>query len=258
MAETAEQNDEQISKALLAKVEGDYLLAQALFENYTNGYYRLHGFRSVPEYLRERFKDQEQDSAARMHARSFQRLIREYKLAREIPEFREAFDLISRSNRRLIAQVITPENAIDWIEKAKKLKYRELEELISSTPGVEKDEITAIRRLRLYPGQLAVFEQAIELAGKLLEAEGSPAKGPEGQRVELIAAEFISTYGTTDGFKPHVACECPRCGKFVSLTRRPQDDLADGEHKALVLECSACHAVIVMKAVHGHDDQDQD
>ena len=46
------------------------------------------------------------------------RLIREYRISREIPLFRENFDRISRSNRRLIAQILTVENADEWIEAA--------------------------------------------------------------------------------------------------------------------------------------------
>jgi hypothetical protein len=61
-----EENDAAIATALTAKSESDYKLAEALFENYKRGYYRLQGFRSVAEYLRERWRGTEQDQAARL------------------------------------------------------------------------------------------------------------------------------------------------------------------------------------------------
>jgi len=246
---TPEENEEAISRALSVKTETDYALAEALFENYTNGYYRLHGYRSVPEFLREHFRGKEQDYAGRMHARGFQRLIREFKLAKEIPAFKAAFDQISRSNRRLIAQVITPENASDWIERALTLTYRELEDLITAAPTEAKAETMVTKRLRLYPGQLEVLERALAVAGKLVEADGADPNGPEGPKLELVCLEFISTYGTVDGFKPVTTAECVGCGRFSALKRLPEMDLPDGDGKAIVFECGACRAMLVMKKV---------
>ena len=137
---TAEELDQGIAELLARKAEGDYVLAELLFAFWKNQGYRLLGFRSIAMYLRERFRGQEQDHAARMHSRGFQRLIREFRLAQEIPLFREAFDSISRSNRRLIAQVITKDNAAEWIANAKNLNYRELEELIVKLSSEKKND----------------------------------------------------------------------------------------------------------------------
>lgn len=244
---TPEQNELAISQALLAKVESDYVLAEALFENYINGYYRLLGYRSVPEFLREHFRDKEQDRTARLHARAFQRLIREYRLTREIPAFRAVFDKISRSNRRLIAQVLTPENAAEWIERALTLTYRDLEELTKTTPAHSKPEELVTKRFKLYPGQLELLERALAAAAKLIEGEGADPHGPDGPKMELLCQEFIATYG--DGFKPFTACECVGCGRFTVLQRCPTLDIPDGEGKAIVFECTHCHATLVMKKV---------
>ena len=131
----------------------------------------------MSEFLREHFRGKEQDSSARLHARAFQRLIREYKIAQEIPAFREAFNKISWSNRRRIAQVITPENAEQLIEKqliekALTLTYRDLELLITDTPAEAKAETMVTKRLRLYPGQAELLDRALATASRLIEAEG--------------------------------------------------------------------------------------
>lgn len=244
---TPEENDSAISGALAAKSDSDYTLAAALFENYRNQYYRLSGYRSVSEYLRERFKGSEQDAAARLHARSFQRLIREFKLTLEIPKFREAFDLIPRSNRRLIAQVITPENAEEWIQRAKAMTYRELEDLIAQKehgPGMGM----VVKRLKFFPDQWEIFSRALATAGKLMEAEGrDPNEISDGVRVEMICQEFIGTY-EGGGYKAISYFECPGCGKFAAMNRHPEQDVPDGDRKMIVFECRSCGAGVVTKA----------
>jgi hypothetical protein len=195
MTATAEQVDQEISEALTAKSESDYKLAGALFEMWRNGYHRALGYRSVSAYMLERWRDTEQDHAARMHARGFQRLIREFKLAREIPVFREAFDKISRSNRRLLAQVITPENAAEWVAKGKTLTYRELESLIAGLPVDKKVNEVTVKRFSLYPGQLELLERALAVAGKLIGEDGGDTKGAESAQLELLCQEFVATYG---------------------------------------------------------------
>lgn len=243
-----EENDSAIASALLAKTDSDYTLAQALFENHKNGYYRLKGYRSTAEYLRERFKGQAQDEAARGHARSFQRLIREFKLALEIPKFREAFDQIPRSNRRLIAQVLTPENAEEWIARGRTMTYRELEELILKRPeGPAAGMVT--KRLRFFPDQWEIYQRAIDSAKRILEGEGrAPEDLAEGLLLEMVCQEFIGTY-ETGGFKSFAYFECPGCGKFSAMTRRPEQDVPDGEGKMVLFECRSCGRPVVGKAL---------
>lgn len=244
---TPEENDAAISGALAAKSDSDYTLAAALFENYRNQYYRLSGYRSVAEYLRERFKGSEQDAAARLHARSFQRLIREFKLTLEIPKFREAFDQIPRSNRRLIAQVLTPENAEEWIQRAKVMTYRELEDLIAEKahgPGMGM----VLKRLKFFPDQWDIFSRALATAGRLMEAEGrDPAEVSDGSRLEMVCMEFIGTY-EGGGFRAFSTFECPHCAKFSMMRRKAEQDVLGEFGKAVVFECSACGAGVVAKA----------
>jgi hypothetical protein len=244
---TPEENDSAISGALLAKSDSDYTLAAALFENYRNEYYRLAGYRSVAEYLRERFKGSEQDAAARLHARSFQRLIREFKLSIEIPKFREAFDSIPRSTRRLIAQVLTPENAEEWIQRARTMTYRELEDLIAQKkigPGMGM----VVKRLKFFPDQWEIFERAMTAAGKILENEGrDPQEIGDGVRIEMLCQEFLGTY-EGGGYKAISYFECPGCGKFAPMNRRPEQDVPDGDRKMIVFECRSCGAGLVTKA----------
>lgn len=249
MPATAEELDAGISELLARKVDGDYELASKLFEFWKNQSYRLMGYRSVAEYLRERWKGQAQDEAARMHARGFQRLIREYRLAVEIPLFRAAFDLISRSNRRLIAQVITPENAEQWIAQAKTLTYRELEELLNKVPEDKKNDGLVWKKLRLYPGQVELLERALVTAGRVIEGDGADPKGAESARLELVCQEFLATYETPeDGYRKTSTFECPRCGVFTTHLRVPGEDRPDGEGKMIVFQCSQCKAGLVVKA----------
>lgn len=242
---TAEELDKAIADVLAQHVRGDYVLASTLFAFWKNQGYRLMGFRSVSEYLRERFRGQEQDSAARMHARGFQRLIREFKLAQEIPAFREAFDGISRSNRRLIAQVLTKDNADAWIAKAKTLNYRELEELIVKLPADKKNDGVTTKKLRLYPDQLEILERAISI-GRTVVADDP--RGPEGPMIELMCQEFIATYSQEDGFRANSYFECPGCGNFASMVRRPEEDVPDGSGKVVVFECRKCGSGVAVKA----------
>jgi hypothetical protein len=181
-----------------------------------------------------------------MHARGFQRLIREFKLAQEIPAFREAFDSITRSNRRLIAQVITRDNAVEWIAHARTLNYRELEDLIVKNDKKKPSDIVT-KRLRLHPDQLEILERAIEIARRLVE----PSNDYEGPMIELICMEFVATYNSgVDGFRPFSPFECPRCGQFAEMIRRPVDDRPDGESsRFLCFECSKCKATVIAKAV---------
>jgi len=241
---TAEELDQGIAELLARKAEGDYVLAELLFAFWKNQGYRLLGFRSIAMYLRERFRGQEQDHAARMHSRGFQRLIREFRLAQEIPLFREAFDSISRSNRRLIAQVITKDNAAEWIANAKNLNYRELEELIVKLSSEKKNDGVTFKKLRLYPDQLEILERAIGIARTLVD----DSNGFDGPMIELIVQEFLSTYNQTDGYKSASYFECPACGGFASMVRHPEQDIPDGARKVVVFECRKCAVGVAVKA----------
>lgn len=242
---TAEANDASIADSLRMKGCSDSELAAALWENYSNGYHRLFGFKSVPEYLRERFSGQDIEAEARGNARGFQRLIREYRLAMEIPEFRAAFDLISRSNRRLIAQVITLENAAEWVERGKSMTYRELEALVAKRETPKPDQVT-MRRLAFYPGQLEIYERALEVAGTLIMQGGGSAETADAERLEMVCQEFLGTYGTVDGFKSFTVSECPTCGAFAALHRVPEADQVDGQGKVVAFRCAKCEAPVCL------------
>lgn len=243
MSPTAEDLDRGIAELLARKTEGDYALAEMLFAFWKNQAYRLMGYSSLASYLRERFRGQEQDAAARMHARGFQRLIREFKLAQEIPLFRDAFDSISRSNRRLIAQVLTKDNAEIWIAHAKTLNYRELEALLAKATDKTPSDVV-FKRLRLHADQLEIFERAIEIARTLVD----DTTGYDGPMVEVIVQEFLSTYAHTDGYKSVSYFECPGCGAFSSMLRHPEQDVPDGARKVVVFECRKCAVGIAVKA----------
>lgn len=240
---TAEQLDKDIADLLVKNVEGDYVLAERLFAFWSNQGYRLMGYRSLAGYLRERFRGQEQDAAARMHARGFQRLIREFKLAQEIPAFRDAFDAISRSNRRVLAQVITKDNAEIWIAHAKTLNYRELEALVNEQRGKKPSDLI-VKKLRMHPDQHEILERAIDIARDLVQ----DTTGYEGPMIELLCMEFLSTYSQTDGYKTISYFECPSCASAAAMLRRPDQDVPDGERKVVVFECRKCGVGVAVKA----------
>lgn len=248
---TAEELDKGIADLLAQKVQGDYLLASTLFAFHVNQGYRLMGYRSVAEYLRERFRGEEQDHAARMHARGFQRLIREFKLAQEIPAFKAAFDSISRSNRRLIAQVITKDNAEIWIAHAKTLNYRELEEKIVTLPSEKKNDGVVTKKLRMYADQLELLNRAFAIARELVEEEGKDPRGPEGPLVEMIVQEFLSTYATDESIPFMSYLQCPGCGHFTAMLRRTEQDVVVEDGTVMVYECRKCAAGVAVKAFGG-------
>ncbi len=241
----AAANEEAIKQSLAVRDQSDSALARVLFDSQKYSYYRLFGFRSLQEYLRERFRGTELDGVARLHARGVQRLIREYKLALEIPAFAAAFDKISRSNRRLIAQVITLETAEDWILKALTLNTRELEALV--TKKESKSPSVIRKRLFLTPEQNELVERALEIAGRLLAEDGQDPLSSEGGRFTTICQEFIATYGEGRVAGPFSMAECPACRALVSMKRTPEEDPGEGEGRPmLTYECGRCKARLVM------------
>lgn len=248
--QAAKENDRTISEALKSKAETDSVLAGALFDSYKNGHFKAWGYRSLQEYLRERFSGEEYDRLARMHARSVSRLIREYRLAMEIPAFKEAFDLIPRSKRRLLAQVITPENAGEWIQKAEKLTYRQLESLVITVEEAKRPEDKpSVKRLILQPDLRKLYDEAMQVASLLIKSDSGDPVVAECARLEMILSEFIGTYGAADGFKLFTVSECPACGAPSAMKRQPEQDQPNGDGKILSFRCSQCGAQLGMRVV---------
>lgn len=190
-------NDEQISAALALSDQSDSRLAEALWENFQRGYYRVFGYRSLAEYMKNRFIGTDMSGIAEIKARSIQRLIREYRVAREIPLFRANFDAIGRSNRRLIAQILTPENAETWITAALQLTARELEQRIRDLPPDAAEQAQRRQRLSMsiYPETRAVWERAKAAARLAIEAEGGdPGQLTDALCLEFVCNEFLATY----------------------------------------------------------------
>ena len=189
------QNDEMLRIVLVQTEQMDSRLAEILWECYSRGFYKAFGFRNVSEYLRERWAGTDMEQAASLKARSVMRLIREYRIAREIPLFRENFDRIGRSNRRLIAQILTVENAAEWIEAAQTLSVKALENRIKNRP-----EGQAVAQQRLYmsiqPHTREIWERAKAAVRRTVEADGDdPALMTDALCLEMICADFLSAFG---------------------------------------------------------------
>ena len=142
----------------------------------------------------ERWRGTENDWIANVKASNIYRLIQEYKVAQEIPLFKAEFDKIPRSNRHLICQILSFANAETWIERAKTLKYKALKALINGLPDEERPNEMRRMVFSVTVAQKAVIDQALGMAGKLMELEA--AEGKFGSKLEMLAAEFIATYGT--------------------------------------------------------------
>lgn len=247
---SAQDNDQVVTLQLAAREQSDAVLGQALYECWRRGYYRMLGFRSVTEYLNQHFRSNPAaDAVARPLARRFQRLIREYKLAAEIPLFLEYFDRIQPSNRRLVAPILTRDNAAEWIPKSIALTARDLELAIQAATAkktVHPDE-RAVKTLRLFAGQLELLEKAFAAARRMAEADGKDPLGiPEGDLLEEVVSEYLATYGAGDGGRQSLTCraECPACRKMTLMDRLQEDDV-DG---TLVYRCE-CGALSVMRAI---------
>ena len=192
LPENVQLNDEAIARALVYSERSDSLLAENLFTCWKNGYYRLIGFRSIEEYLTKRWVGTDREWIGQVKASTVQRLIREYKLAVEIPELKAEFDNISRSNRFMICSVITKNNAKEWIEAAKTLSSKALAKKIKGLSDEEQPNKPVRMLFFVMPDQKAVIQQALDLAGKLIEQEGGDPNGKLGIKLELISADFIS------------------------------------------------------------------
>jgi hypothetical protein len=190
------KNDELIAASLMQADLTDSKLAAALWENYSKSYYRACGFRSVAEYMRERWAGTDIGRMATMKSRSVQRLIREYRLAQEIPLFKVNFDLISRSNRRLLAQVITPDNAEEWVKAAVTMSLAEFEAKVHGLPDDATEERKTQRLyLSIYPETRAVWERAKTAARKAVADEGGdPENLTDALCLEMVCIEFLATY----------------------------------------------------------------
>jgi hypothetical protein len=188
-------NDEMLRIVLVQTEQMDSRLAEVLWECYSRGYYKAFGFRSVSEYLRERWAGTDMEQAASLKSRSVLRLIREYRIAREIPLFRQNFDAISRSNRRLIAQILTVDNAAEWIEAAQTLTTKALEARLKNRPEVQREYRQRLY-MSIYPQTREIWERAKAAARRVVEEDGGdPALLTDALCLEMICADFLSAFG---------------------------------------------------------------
>lgn len=192
-------NDEQISAALRVSEMSDSRLAAALAECWVKKYYRVFGYKDITTYMRERWSGTAYGGTAALRARSVQRLIREYRLAQEIPLFKANFDQITRTNRRLLAQVITRENAEEWVKAAVELDAAELERKIHNQPAPPQGPKGQRLYLSIFPETRALWERAKAAARKEVAKAGrDPDQLLDALVLEMVCAEFLATYERTD------------------------------------------------------------
>lgn len=242
----AQANEALIRDGITAQDRSDSVLASALYECWSYQYYRAHGFRSIDEYLKEKL------GVTGVHVRVLQRLVRERRLAKSIPVFEANFDKINRSRRRILAMILSPddqEGAKKWVELALKLTSRQLEAAVKAaldggdTEGLAPSDDKPIRKvLMLFPGQRKVFDEAMDVAGRLMAEDGRDpnAAGAEGMKVEMLAAEFLATY--TDAGTGPVAC--PACQRPSRLALQETQDV-DGR-RMQIYRCASCQAASVL------------
>ncbi len=191
---SVKDNDAAIAQAMGYADRSDMRLAEALFTCWKGRYFSKMGYHSIEEYVMKRWEGTPQAFIASMKASTIYRLIREYKVALEVPLFREEFDTIPRSNRQLIAQILTYANARTWIDLAKTLKYKVLKARINGLPITDKPNALCRLVFTVTAAQKAVIDEALQQAGRLMELN-DPLRKMMGARLEMLAAEFVATYG---------------------------------------------------------------
>lgn len=200
-------NDEQIGAELLRGELADSKLAELLYACEKNRYYRIFGYRSVRAYLAERWQDTPMAAVAGIKVRSLQRLLREYRIAEEIPLFRANFDVLSRTARRLLSQVITPETAEYWIQKGLETPGKDLAEMVRKTPAAKAPNRETRLSMTLPQSIRDLWEETKATARRLEQEEGGePDALSEAVILERVCAEFLATYGAVK--EATMACIC--------------------------------------------------
>lgn len=91
---------------------------------------------------------------------------------------------------RQLLPIINAENAAELIEQTKRMSYREVRDMVKAARGRTSGGTGAAepieeRRYRLYPEQIDIVDQAIEIAKKLAESD------KEGHALHLICVDFV-------------------------------------------------------------------
>jgi hypothetical protein len=116
-------------------------------------------------------------------------------LGEESQEKKEAFlaavKELGWTKGRLLVKVITPENAIDWVERAGGMTTAELEEAIKVALGKGKsggdDDDFERMSFKLAEEQKAIVDKAMLLAKDMLDSE------KKGHQISMICQDFYST-----------------------------------------------------------------
>lgn len=100
---------------------------------------------------------------------------------------------IDQSKAAVIAEVLTPANKDEWVEKARSMKTDELRREVARAQGRPvSDEAAVAFTVMLFPSQKAVLVRAEQLSFKAVPTDF------RGVAWEMIAASFISEYGHLD------------------------------------------------------------
>ena len=219
LPDSAEGLDSEV-RGLVASMDKEALRLGDLLREVqrTEGWAPL-GFQTFDEYLKHRFD---------RRRRWAQLVIRAAEKMEELPLLREKASVLGPSKTRLLADAATPETEEAWIERGVSSTFRDLKAAVTScrdNGGAEKGKVdpgaekTTTTYFSLYTGQSETVERALEIAARSTNSE------KRGHNLEMIAAEFLTVYGTEEEDEAVV---------FRARLREVIDHLATQDEKAVL------------------------
>jgi len=170
--------DQNLERAVRQHERAERRICAYLLEMNDRRGHESYGFSSIFDYAAERFGFSERKTGYLLSlARRLKRL----------PHLAEALasGKLGWTKAVKVAEVATAQDEVMWVESALRLSVRELERKIRNG-----DELTGGRLSFWLTGeQSAVWQRAVEVCRRMSGADLEP-----GQCLELIAAEFLSTY----------------------------------------------------------------
>lgn len=208
------------------QIETGYVdLAQLMSEAYHREYYMKWGFKDFREFC---------DAELGMHYRKALYLVDIWDKVKSLNLSRAKVEKLGWTKMKDIAQVVTAENAAEWMEKAVKMTSRELNEAVkvSRSPdraaGGTVPHITTMN-LKMSEAETRVIMEAIEEAKKLTNSDNTVVA------VEMICQDWLESKGVAPqrtSLEDHVAWMQNVYGVDITWTARATDEGAGEDEKA--------------------------
>jgi predicted HicB family RNase H-like nuclease len=174
--------DQEIESLKTSIFDSYYVLGEMLREIREGIYYKELGYQSLDEYAEKRHGFRYRKAA--------------YLIA--IVENCEAADLTKEDVRGIEwskmkeLPELTEENRAEWLKKATEMSVEDLKNEVKKSKGEESKEKKIFMSFSFDVSQKEIVDRALDLAAKLT---GSDVRS---YHLQVLAEEFISTYGTMD------------------------------------------------------------